>query len=359
VKTIAFVDATSRTLPYNYFFVKAISEHYKVDVYCSRPRIESVFFSSLSALPNVRLIELSANRANRAFGFLNVARMYCALLWRRSSYTAIHIQWSVAPLLEHVFWRLLSRKVVYTIHNHSPHGSVSETHRPFSRLASIARAVVFVSPATRFKFVNEMDQGLASKYHVLPHGAMPAITDPPHSQKQFSGELQRLVFFGSVKQYKGLDFLLACMPAIINRDLELNIYGYFGENNSKLCKELRDSGANVTDKYMHDQELHELLMDSGSAIVLPYSRATQSGVLYTALHYERPILATDSGDNGDFLHKENMAELSFTYGDAPSFSRSLDHLIDEYAIVEKHMLEAAAKHSWEYPVEQLRAIYEE
>jgi glycosyltransferase involved in cell wall biosynthesis len=358
MKTIAFVDATSRTLPYNYFFIKAIAEHYKVDVYCSRPRAESVFFSSLSTLPNVRLIELNTNRANRAFGLLSIARMYCTLLWRRSSYTAIHIQWSVVPLLEYVFWRLLRNKIVYTIHNHSPHGSASETYRPFLRLASIARAVVFVSPSTCAKFVNEQDQRLASKSHTLAIGAMPAIIEPAHPQKIFRGELKTLIFFGSVKQYKGLDFLPACMPAIIKRGIALEVYGSFGAKHSELCKELRDSGASVTDKYMHDQELHELLTASGSAIVLPYSRATQSAVLYTALHYQIPILASDSGDNGAFLRNENMAELSFAYGDVASFSRSLDCLIDTYSIVEKHMLEAAAKYNWRYPIEQLRTIYE-
>ena len=115
------------------------------------------------------------------------------------------------------------------------------------------------------------------------------------------GENERiLLFFGFVRPYKGLKYLLEAMP-IIKGQLErvrLWVVGDFGEDEKDyfdLINRLK-IGADVelVKGYIPDEEV-EKYFSAADLVVLPYESATQSGIVQIAYGFEKPVVATNVG----------------------------------------------------------------
>lgn len=111
-----------------------------------------------------------------------------------------------------------------------------------------------------------------------------------------------LLFFGFVREYKGLRYLIQAMPEIAARieDTRLLIVGDFSDEESK--NQYRDmiaqSGVSehidIYDGYIPDREVEKFFAASDLAI-LPYVSATQSGIVQIAYGFEMPVVATNVG----------------------------------------------------------------
>ena len=107
-----------------------------------------------------------------------------------------------------------------------------------------------------------------------------------------------LLFFGFIRDYKGLDLLMKAYKKAYRDDLLLVVAGEFYNNGaqySELDKELGLAGQIVwrTDFIPDDQVRY--YFSAADLIVQPYKTATQSGVTQIAYHFERPMLVTNVG----------------------------------------------------------------
>ncbi|MGE5420148.1 MAG: glycosyltransferase [Chloroflexota bacterium] len=109
-----------------------------------------------------------------------------------------------------------------------------------------------------------------------------------------------LLFFGFIREYKGLDLLIEAFadPVLRNKNLKLLVAGEFYEDSSpytdligklKLEKEII-----LFNRFIRDDEV-SAFFSAASLIVQPYRSATQSGVTQIAFHFEKPMLVTDVG----------------------------------------------------------------
>lgn len=109
-----------------------------------------------------------------------------------------------------------------------------------------------------------------------------------------------LLFFGFVREYKGLKHLLKALPKVIEKlnDVKLLVVGDFaGEKESyiNLITELNVSDkVEIFDGYIPDKEVEKFFAAS-DLVVLPYESATQSGIVQIAYSFEKPVIATDVG----------------------------------------------------------------
>ena len=106
-----------------------------------------------------------------------------------------------------------------------------------------------------------------------------------------------LLFFGLIRDYKGLDLLIDAM-SLLDESYQLVIagesYGDFGKyqqaiENSPACSRIK-----VLNRYIADDEVPRLF-SAADLLVTPYRSATQSGVIPIAYHFDLPVLATDVG----------------------------------------------------------------
>ncbi|MBP3505507.1 MAG: glycosyltransferase family 4 protein [Lachnospiraceae bacterium] len=111
---------------------------------------------------------------------------------------------------------------------------------------------------------------------------------------------QVLLFFGFVREYKGLKYLLHSLPQVtakLNR-IKLLVVGDFDgdkEVYTTLIHDLNmDSYIEIHDGYIPDLEVEKFFAAS-DLVVLPYESATQSGIVQIAYGFEKPVIVTDVG----------------------------------------------------------------
>lgn len=113
-----------------------------------------------------------------------------------------------------------------------------------------------------------------------------------------------LLFFGFIRDYKGLDLLIEAM-ALLPKDHVLVIAGEPYGDMSKYHQAIVRLGVKdrVVDhiRYIADQEV-PAFFSAADAVVLPYKSATQSGITAIAYHFATPIIATDVGGLKEIVH---------------------------------------------------------
>lgn len=117
-----------------------------------------------------------------------------------------------------------------------------------------------------------------------------------------------LLFFGFVREYKGLRYLIEAMPEISRNiaDIKLMIVGDFGseENKEAYVNLIKENGAeefiDIYDGYIPDREI-EKFFAACDLVVLPYVDATQSGIVQIAYGFEKPVVVTDVGGLPDVV----------------------------------------------------------
>lgn len=109
-----------------------------------------------------------------------------------------------------------------------------------------------------------------------------------------------ILFFGFIRDYKGLDILLEAMAdeRIRKSNVKVIVAGEFYNNSEKyfeLEKRLNIKESVVwKNEFIPDKEV-STFFSAADLIVQPYKSATQSGVTQIAYHFEKPMLVTNVG----------------------------------------------------------------
>jgi glycosyltransferase involved in cell wall biosynthesis len=111
-----------------------------------------------------------------------------------------------------------------------------------------------------------------------------------------------LLFFGFIRNYKGLDILLDSMKILqqhpATADIKLLIAGEFYEDRKQYDEQIAQLG--IADSlilrtdFIPDSEVKYYLC-AADVVVQPYRSATQSGVTPLAYHFEKPMIVTNVG----------------------------------------------------------------
>lgn len=107
----------------------------------------------------------------------------------------------------------------------------------------------------------------------------------------------KLLFFGSINEYKGLDLLISALEDLRTKGVKNLSLTIAGRGNSwATCEPLVKTKEmyNLQVRFIDNGEIPGL-MSSHHFLVLPYRDATQSGPLATAVAYELPVIAPNFG----------------------------------------------------------------
>lgn len=131
---------------------------------------------------------------------------------------------------------------------------------------------------------------------VHPHPVYDQFPDPAERLNRCAAK--ELLFYGFVRPYKGLDVLIEALALLRDRDVHLTVVGEFWsgleEIRSRIKRLSLDAAVEIVPRYVNDVET-AAYFDRADALVLPYRRATGSGVLAIAYHYGKPVIATTAG----------------------------------------------------------------
>ncbi len=250
-------------------------------------------------------------------------REMCLLKWleSRPDVSAVHFQEWTPWLAASMFRRLrrMGKKVFYTVHNVIPHRYPARVPKPLMH-----RWIRQACRLTDGLFVHS--DGLSDELTCFlgggfRNGAIPPISVVPHGvwtvpdaenllPLQQRLKEKKLLCFGTIRRNKGLDLLLRA--ALRMPGYSITIAGsvlereYFRGELLPLIDRVRAAGVRVDliDRFVSDEEAGQLFRTHG-AIVLPYTPqfAAQSGVVFMALAYELPVVASEVGGLRDLFNE--------------------------------------------------------
>ncbi|MBO5963320.1 MAG: glycosyltransferase, partial [Bacteroidales bacterium] len=109
-----------------------------------------------------------------------------------------------------------------------------------------------------------------------------------------------LLFFGLVREYKGLDLLFEALSDERLKSLPINLVvaGEFYDSYSKYEEMVKKLGLEniviMENKFIENNDVAKYFC-ACDLVVLPYKTATQSGVTQIAYHFSKPMLVTNVG----------------------------------------------------------------
>jgi glycosyltransferase involved in cell wall biosynthesis len=121
---------------------------------------------------------------------------------------------------------------------------------------------------------------------------------PSPTEQLLRRTTHELLFFGFVRQYKGLDILFQALSRLGRNDVILTVAGEFWGGDTPYRRLAHDLGierlVDFQPRYHTDQEAARLFARA-DIVVLPYRNATGSGVVPVACHYGKPVIASRVG----------------------------------------------------------------
>jgi glycosyltransferase involved in cell wall biosynthesis len=242
----------------------------------------------------------------RAFRLLKAAEYAaaCALgsLEALESVDVAHFQWlPLAPADRLLLRRLRGRTaLVHTVHNADAyHADAGVQGSGYRALLDLFDALIVHGDTTGHALEA---QGIEPhRIHVTPHPPMrlaaatssdlAAIADP---------RVPRLLFFGTIRPYKGIDILVeACLSLWqAGREFELAIAGKPFMDITPLLDRVRAAGFAdrlVTDLGFLTEPRLDAHMVKADAIIFPYRQIDSSGAFLSALRHGKAMVTSDAG----------------------------------------------------------------
>ena len=213
----------------------------------------------------------------------------------------VHVQWLPLRGVDRFFWaaaRRLGLRVVYTAHNAVARDGDEVGRATVAANIHVADHVIVHSTAGREQV---LAYGARSeRVSVVPHGALDAyrgVTGVP--PQGVDADAPVVLFAGLIRPYKGLGDLLEAWPAVRRAvpRARLCVLGQPREGGAadlERARSLEGSGVALQLGYA-DADVFAGAFERADVVVLPYRAADQSGVLFTALAFGKPLVATDVG----------------------------------------------------------------
>ncbi|MBQ9477135.1 MAG: glycosyltransferase [Bacteroidales bacterium] len=157
-----------------------------------------------------------------------------------------------------------------------------------------------------------------------------------------------LLFFGLIRDYKGLDLLLDAYAALPDRSrAQLVVAGEFYSNGEKYHQQAQALGIDgevvwKTD-FVPDSQVR-LYFCAADLIVQPYKSATQSGVTQIAYHFDRPMLVTRVGGLAEIVPDGRVGYV--VEPAAAAITPALEHFLTQRPDFSEGLAEEKKKYSW-------------
>lgn len=237
----------------------------------------------------VRLFKTQASKTKLAVASINLKKKAKTILLElqleygelQLYFTAFH-PWNLTFIQ---VAKELGQITTQTVHDYMTHpGEKSVLVESIQKKCiKLADEVIFLT-----KFVKEQaekEMGSQENYRVLNHPLLPVskVNELTHNP------MLRLLFLGRIVEYKGLNILLEACSQV--RNIQLTVAGEQLKNTDLI---------NDTDNHrflnrkLTDNEISELLA-SHHILVLPYTSASQSGILCLGVSAEIPMIITKVG----------------------------------------------------------------
>jgi glycosyltransferase involved in cell wall biosynthesis len=192
-----------------------------------------------------------------------------------------------------------------------------------------------------------------------PHPIYDSYKEPVSKQEacrklNLDPEKKYILFFGFIREYKGLDLLLEAMAdeRVRSAGIELIVAGEYynkgveANNNNIIEQHNLSSIVHLNTDFIPNNEVR-YYFSAADLVVQPYKHATQSGITQIAYHFEKPMIVTNVGGLAEVVpdgkvgfvaepEPKSIAEAILKFYKPGSLPQLREHLLHE-----------KRKYSWE------------
>jgi glycosyltransferase involved in cell wall biosynthesis len=262
-----------------------------------------------------------------------------------------HVQWLAIPRYDLHWLRRLPRPVVLTAHDVLPRRP--KNARAWGEALALVDRVVVQSQRGLEQLAElgvERERLLRIQHPVFESGVE---ARPPQGET--------ILFFGLIRDYKGLDVLLRALPEL--PQARLVVAGDPLDPVEPLRRLAAELGVAERVEWrlgFQPDEAIPRLMHEATLVALPYRKIDSSGVLATALGHGRPAVVTDVGGLPDAI-REFGAGRVVPPGSAPALAAAIEELLEPAALAAAFEGAQAARRAltWDAAAAQHEAMYEE
>jgi glycosyltransferase involved in cell wall biosynthesis len=246
--------------------------------------------------------------------------------------------------------------VLYFCHNVLPHEE-KPWDRPLARLALRQGDRHIVTSREQERRLAELLPDARIYSGFLPTASALAevgsnpLRDEACRRLSLDAERPVALFFGFVRPYKGLRYLLEAMPVVLEQvDVQLLVVGEFWEDKQAyldLIAQLDiERSLTIVDRYVPNEELG-LYFGAADVVVLPYLSVTQSAVVQLAYGFGKPVIATEVGDLPEVIDHERTG-LIVPPGDPAALAGALQRFLrqDRPEQMQEAVLAKQGQFSW-------------
>jgi glycosyltransferase involved in cell wall biosynthesis len=223
--------------------------------------------------------------------------------------------------------RPLRKRLVLTVHDAIPHsggGSGTNTLEELlrGRMRAAADLVTLHGESCIAEFRSASPDFKGSIKSAM-HGVLmvPAVHTPMHPLEK------RILFFGRMMSYKGLDVFLDAVDILWKRGVQHRaVVAGRGPEMTRLGHRMAQlPTVEAIDSYISPKET-SALFQAATVVALPYKDATQSGVLASAFGNHRPVVASATGGIPDLV-EDGINGLLVPPGDAAALAEALERVL--------------------------------
>jgi glycosyltransferase involved in cell wall biosynthesis len=198
--------------------------------------------------------------------------------------------------------------LVTTIHDVSRHPGDKESFVLFQDWQWRRAKRVIVHAKAMKRHLVDVHQVPEDKIHIIPHGSYDFYK--VWASDQIAEQPNTILFFGRIWEYKGLQHLIEAEPLITSQvpDARIVIAGH-GEPFEKYERLMVNRNHFIVHyRYIPDEMVARLFQEA-SIVALPYTEASQSGVLAIAFAFGKPVVATAVGGIPEVVEHEETGYL--------------------------------------------------
>ena len=281
---------------------------------------------------------------------------------RLSNITLVHFHFFHATLLECLsvkLAKLYGFKIVITAHDVD--SFVGNSRQWIDETLYHTSDLVIAHNQVSCKELIERLHVSQKKIRVIPHGNYIDFVGNRITKQQsrerlaFYGTGFFILFFGQIKEVKGLDILLHALPDVIKKfpSTQLVIAGKvwkdnFSQYQALIEKYKLDNHVISHIRYIPD-ELVSYYYHSADVVVLPYRKIYQSGALLMAMSFACPVLVADLEGMTEVI-QDNINGFVFKQGDSDHLAQRLNEVLSEpqkmMQVAEAGYATVFSCHSW-------------
>lgn len=299
---------------------------------------------------------------------------WLSVFWRmrQDDPDALILQWWVpywTPTLAGISFLVrtfTSIKIVYICHDIAPPDGGGPFDRHLARFV-LKRGDSFIVHSQgnlqnlrQMLSKNDVHLTVHPSYDMFSGGCPP---DKSEVQARLGVHGRTILFFGFVRLYKGLEYLLQALPEVLKRlDVQLLIAGEFWIPESYYRQFIDDENVAkhvvIVNRYIPNEEV-PYYFAAADVVVFPYVAGSQSGAVQLAYGFGKPVIVTGAGGIADVV-KEGKTGLVVpprnSQALAEAIVRYFEDGLGEKFTAEIQKVEQKSLFAWENLVELIERL---